>query len=58
MWETFVYVSFELYQKPDKIEIKADHNQESRSKTHTALITVRNIDGYPLVLSQGQLTEP
>lgn len=58
MSEIFVYVSFEQYQRLEKIRIQADSNVERRSRNHTIWATVSQMDGYPLVLSQIQLKEP
>lgn len=58
MSEIFVYVSFERYQKVEKIQIQADSNTEKRSRNHTIWATISQVDGYPLVLSQVQLKEP
>lgn len=58
MSEIFVYVSFERYQKVEKIKIQADSNTEKRSRNHTIWATVSQTEGYPLVLSQVQLKEP
>ena len=58
MSEIFVYVSFERYQKVEKIKIQADSNTEKRSRNHTVWATISQTEGYPLVLSQVQLKEP
>lgn len=58
MSEIFVYVSFERYQKAEKISIQADSSAEQISRKHTIWATISQVDGYPLVLSQKQLDKP
>ena len=58
MSEIFVYVSFERYQKAEKISIQADYGAEQISRKHTIWATISQTEGYPLVLSQVQLKKP
>lgn len=56
--ELLFFSSFERYQSIDKINIKSDTITESTSRRHTVWCEVRNMDGYPLVLSQNQIQNP
>lgn len=58
MYETFVVSSFGLYQTLEKVNIMADMSQEHKSQKHTIWASISHKDGYNLVLSQGQLSNP